>query len=97
MKDEVDKAIAVEDSETAYIYARVPPDLHARVKEAAEERGMSITMYVTSALETATKTVSVPLKVKTTREGPVYAIDIPPEWWVSGLFQGGTNEDQEAT
>jgi antitoxin component of RelBE/YafQ-DinJ toxin-antitoxin module len=69
-------------NDTAYIYARVPQELHARVKGAADDRGISITQFVTQVLEEATESVQVPLKAVPLKDGGWgYVFFMSPEMW----------------
>lgn len=69
-------------NETAYIYARVSQELHARVKSKAEELGISMTQYVTQILDESTRSVQVPIKsVPLEGGGYGYTIMMSPKYW----------------
>ena len=70
-------------SQNKQFNARIPPELHARLIEIAEERNVSLAKLVTALLEEAIQTKHIPLRATT--EGYHFAIP-PDQWFLTNLL-----------
>lgn len=64
-------------SERKQFLVRIPADLHEKIIELAREEGVSLSQFVTDALESRIKNRKIPLIA--TEEG--YYFNIPPGYW----------------